>query len=182
MTRVGTVVACAVIAMVTPARASLLSGETVQTTYFFPNLSTVFCGSVNSVVGAGTELPGYCFVFAVDFSDTNITITAVNPPGQNNVAFDGFRFFDVNSTIPDITGVAVNAATSYGGAGAFTSSRVSFDANTLFVNVENLPGVVGQIISLDLSGPSVAVPEPSGVFLLAAGLVSLALLRIRRGR
>ena len=84
----------------------------------------------------------------IDFSDTNITVTTIRNAGINAVAFDGLHFFDVFGAIPSFTSVTLNAATNYGG---LTSSNISFDANNIYVNVANLPGLSGQVISLDVS-------------------------------
>ena len=96
-------------------------------------------------------------------SDTNILITTTRDAGINNVAFDGFRFVDLNANIPNFTNVTLDGATNYAG---FSSSRITTAANTIFVNVEDLAGLQGQIISLDIGGEASAVPEPSSVLLM----------------
>jgi hypothetical protein len=160
-----------------PASAALLSGQTVQSTYLFPNTATVLFGPTNAVVGAGVELSGFAGFANIDFSDTNILITTIRDAGVNNVAFDGFRFFDVNGLIPDITSVTLNPATNYAG---FTSSRLTFDANNVFVNVANLPGLNGQKISIDLN-TSASVPEPGTFAMIAAALAVAARRRLCKG-
>jgi hypothetical protein len=157
------------VALAVPASAALIDGETIQTTYLFPDTSAVFAGPDNAVVGPGTELLGFAGLANVDFSDANILITLERNAGVNDVAFDGFRFFDVNGTIPVITSVNLNPATDYAG---FTASRVTFDADTIFVNVANLPGLTSQVISIDLNGPT-PVPEPGTFVMIMAGLVLL---------
>lgn len=156
-----------------PLSAGLLEGDTIQTTYLYPNTSTIYSGPVNSVVGPGLELTNFAGVVNIDFSDTNILITLTRNAGINNVAFDGLRFFDVNGAIPSFTSVTLDPSTNYAG---MTQSRVTFDANTIFVNVEDLPGLKGQTISLDISAASSA-PEPEGFALLGLGLAALALRR-----
>jgi hypothetical protein len=140
-----------------------------------PNTSAVLAGPNNTVVGPGLEFGSYAGLANIDISDTNILITLTLDAALNNVAFDGFRFFDVNGTIPAITSVTLSAATNYAG---FTASRVTFDADTIFVNVENLPGLNGQKISLDLNA-STAVPEP-GAFVVVGAAFALAAMRALR--
>ena len=155
-------------------QATILAGQTVQTTYLFPDKSTVLAGPVNSLVGAGVELSNFAGFVNIDFSDTNILITTTRNAFVNNVAFDGLRFTDINGTIPAVT-VSLNAATNYAG---FDSSRISLGSNTLFVNVANLAGLQGQIISLDLT-LATSVPEPAGFALSALAVGLLLLFRIR---
>jgi hypothetical protein len=163
------------------AATPILDGQVVQTTYLFPNTSTVFAAPINATVGPGVELLNYAGFADIDFSDTNIKITTTRDAGVNNVAFDGFRFFDIFGTIPNNLMAVLNPATTYAG---FTSARLAGgDQDTLLVNVANLPGLRGQIISIDLvqQPVSTTVPEPATLTLLAGGLATLA-ARHRRSK
>lgn len=151
----------------------ILAGQVVQTTYLFPDTSTVFPSGppTNATVGPGVELTNFAGFADIDFSDTNILITTTRDAQVNNVAFDGFRFFDVFGTIPDDLTAVLNPATTYAG---FTQSRLNGgDKDTLFVNVADLPGLKGQVISIDLVEPVGAVPEPATLTLLGGGLAVL---------
>jgi PEP-CTERM motif len=161
--------------------APILDGQVVQTTYLYPNTSTVFdsCGPVNATVGSGVELANFCGLADIDFSNSNILITLTRNAGVNNVLFDGLRFFDVVGTIPDDLIAVLNPATNYAG---FTQSRLGGgDADTLLVNLEDLAGLKGQFISIDLVETS-SVPEPSTVVLLGTALATTQLRRRRMSR
>ncbi len=156
--------------LLAPAEAVLLTDQTVQTTYLFPDTSTIFAGPTDSIVGAGVELTNFAGLADVDFSDTNIFITANRDAAINAVAFDGLQFADVNGTIPAFTSVTLNAVTNYAGLNA---TRVSFDTDHIFLNLVGLPGQAGQVISLDINPLAATVPEPSTWLLLATGFASL---------
>lgn len=162
-------------AAVIPARANLLAGQTVQVTYLFPNTSTIFAGPVDVSGPAGTASNFASFV-NLSLSDTNILITTTRNAVQNNVAFDGLEFVDLSGNIPNFTNVSLDAATNYSG---FTASRVTTSANTIFVNVEDLPGLQGQVISLDIGG-SAGVPEPGSLILSGCALLALCSVFLRR--
>ena len=154
----------------------ILDGQVVQTTYLFPTTGTIFAAPVNVNVGAGVELLNFAGFADIDISDTNIRITTTRDAQVNNVAFDGFRFVDIFGTIPDNLIAVINPATNYAG---FVAARLQGgDQNTLLVNVANLPGLKGQVISIDIVQPGpAAVPEPTTLALLGGGLAILATRR-----
>jgi hypothetical protein len=127
------------------------------------------------VVGPAGTLTNYAAFVDLSLSDTNILITADRNAQVNNVAFDGLEFLDVNGNIPNFTNVTLDSATTYAG---FDASRITVGANTIFVNVADLPGLQGQVISLDIG--SAAVPEPSSWLLAGAGLIVLLVGTVRK--
>jgi hypothetical protein len=161
-------------AMLTPARANLLTGQTVRVTYLFPDTSTIYAGPAD-VVGPAGGLSNFAGFVNLALSDTNILITADRNAQVNNVAFDGLEFLDLNGNIPNFTNVTLDNATNYAG---FTSSRITVGVDTIFVNVADLPGLQGQVISLDIG--STAVPEPSSWIPAGIPLIALLLARFRK--
>ncbi|MBZ5609411.1 MAG: PEP-CTERM sorting domain-containing protein [Acidobacteriia bacterium] len=164
------------VAVTIPARADLLAGQTIEVTYLFPTTGTIFSAAMDIVGPAGT-LSNFAGFADIAVSDTNILITTTRDAGVNNVAFDGFEFVDLNGNIPNFTNVTLDGATNYAG---FDASRITIAANTIFVNVEDLAGLKGQIISLDIGGEAQAVPEPSSVLLVGAVLLAFVLATFRR--
>jgi hypothetical protein len=161
-------------AMLSPARANLLTGQTVRVTYLFPDTNTIYAGPAD-VVGPAGGLSNFASFVDLALSDTNILITADRNAQVNNVAFDGLEFLDLNGNIPNFTNVTLDTATNYAG---FTSSRITVGVSTIFVNVADLPGLQGQVISLDIG--SAAVPEPSSWILAGIPLIAVLLARLRK--
>ena len=162
-----------------PAAAPVLDGQTIQTTDFHGTApdATLIIGPVSSVVGAGTELTGFGWeeFLNIDFSDTNILITAATdqPFGFLEVV----RFFDAIGNIPSLTDISVNPSTNYSG---FDATRISsFNSDLIQINLTGLNGLQGQQISLDLTAAPTQVREPATIWLL---VVSMAMLIAWRRR
>ena len=170
--RLSRVVLVAVACSVTgPARADLLTGDTIRTWELYPDLSTIFAGPVD-VVDPGNILafPGFAPIVNIAFNDANITITMVRDATAFTSAFNGFRFFDVSEA--PFGSVTLDSATDVPGIDA---SRVSFDAQNIYVNFSGIAYSTGQEVSLDIR----AVPEPASslVLLVIAAFVTIAVRR-----
>jgi hypothetical protein len=152
------------------SQAQTLNGETITTTYLFPDTGTIYSGPQDTVV------PGSIINFAdfatITFSANNILITTNRDAGVNNVAFDGFEFSDTNDIFNT---VLLDPTTNYAG---LTSSRVTFNSGQIFVNVANLPGLDGQTILLDINGSSAPTPELGTILLTLSGALAFAIKKL----
>jgi hypothetical protein len=173
--------ACVAVLGALPAQASpLMLGQTVEYQYFFPNLSSPYGNASNGnyVVGAGVEVANVADGRAtLDISDTNLYIDYLNSSGWNPASFNGFRITDIFGTIPSFTGVTINAATNMVG---FDASRITFDADHIWVNWQGLNFNADTVVSLDVNGGS--VPDAgSTLLLLGMGLAGLRAWKQRLG-
>jgi len=57
----------AVSMLTSPVAGATLAGQTVETTYLFPDTATAFAGPTNAVVGTGVELPNFAGFVNIDF-------------------------------------------------------------------------------------------------------------------
>jgi len=129
-----------------------LACDTIRTWELYPDLSTIYGGPVD-VVDPGTILsfPGFAPIVNITFNDANITITMIRDATALTSAFNGFRFFDVSEA--GFGSVTLDSATDVPGIDA---SRVSFDAQDIYVNFSAITYSTGQEVSLDIA----PVPEP----------------------
>jgi hypothetical protein len=172
-----TVIALAVVGAA-PAQATVMDGATIRLTYEFPNVGTIWNGNSHDlVVGPGIEISGFPVGDArtnVDVSDTNVFVTYNSGGTWTTTSFNGFHIFDLFGSIPDFTGVSINAATNLTG---FGDARITFDADNIWVDWNGLSFDSETIVSLDVE----AVPEPGTLLLLGTGIAGLA-ARSRRRR
>jgi hypothetical protein len=162
------------VCMATSANADSLDGQTITSTCFFPDTSTIFAGPQTTVVPSG--ISDFAGLADVTFSSNNILITLDRNANVNAVAFDGFNFADVVGIFSTVT---LDASSTYAG---FDASRIMFNANQIFVNVADLPGLTGQTISLDINASASPTPEPSSLMMLGVGLLGLAGLALKGQR
>jgi hypothetical protein len=139
----------------------------------YPDLSTIYAGPVD-VVDPGTILafPGFAPIVNISFDDANITITMDRDATAYTSAFNGFRFFDASEA--PFGSVTLDSATNVPGMDA---SRVTFDAQDIYVNFSGITYSTGQEVSLDLR----AVPEPTYSVVLLP-IAALLIFKVSRGK
>ena len=194
--------ALALLAGALPASASF-DAQVVRADYLAPDDMTVVPDQIRPVEtcvapgveffsGQGGDPPAPEDQIAIDLSGGNILLsnvlgTDVTFSTGGMGPFNGFQLSDVGSTIPDITGVAINAATNLPG---FTASLVTFDANSVRINLEGFLFQPSNVVSLDVSfagpppPPAAACSVPTlpkpGLALLVLGLGLAGFLLLRR--
>jgi hypothetical protein len=166
--------ACALLAAAaaTPALAGPLDGASVHSQYLFPSTGDLYEDYGNTTVTGVTQLtdhlggvPGIRLLasgsnLTASFADDAYGATFWNPSD-----FNGFVVFDDTNTAGAITSVTINGATNMVG---FDASRISFDADHIYVNWQGLSFDNSTVVSLDLNG-SGAVPEPASWALMLGG-------------
>ena len=153
-----------------PAVAGPLDDATVRTQYLFPDQSSVYQDFGDTTVSGDTLLAsGLGSVSGVDLHATgsNLTVNFNNgyDTSWNGTDFNGFVVFDDTNSAGAITSVSINGITNMAG---FDMSRVSFDADHVFVNWEGLSFGQGTVVSLDLNGGG-GVPEPASWAMMLGG-------------
>jgi hypothetical protein len=170
------------------ASAMTLDGATIRATAAFPDLTfpTVTAGPVDAIVGAGVEFTDGMFTPffgpSFDFAGNTLTITQALT-GHSAGTFNGYIFNDILNGLSDFSAFSILSDTT----GFFSGdpTRISFDANNLYVNFASLDfanqpeaRIVLGITTLDAP----TVPLPAALPLFAAGLGAMGLLSRRKKR
>ena len=138
-------------------------GQTIHGVYLYPTSSAVYQDMGNAVVGGGTEFS--LFNIAIDLSANQINLSRAGAITFLTGSFNGWHFSDVLSTMGAITGVTVVG----GSIAGFDASRVSFDADNIYLNFVNLTDTQNFQAAVDVTFAS-TVPEPGALLLVGSGL------------
>lgn len=159
------------IALSSVANATLV-GSTLQSGYFYPDLSTPHFAPVSFTVGTGVEAVAYMNLpnFSIDVAASTITIFAFTGypefPGTapfSPATFNGLVFTDSTDSAPAFLSVTVDPSNTLAG---FTDSRVTFSDNQITLNFASLSYDSTTQVVLSVT----TVPEPAcgALFLLGA--------------
>ena len=169
--------AAVMLAMAWTAASAQLDGRTMRAQAYDPDLSTPDGPSVDGVVGPGVEVTNLDDEVSIDYSNASILITDIAGGVWPTGSFVGIVMFDVNGTMPPISGVSLDPSSTQPGASA---ARISFDAQTVRFDFKGLNGVIGNTVRLNLQFG--AAPSPTAVPTLGdMALVSLPCLLMLLG-
>jgi hypothetical protein len=179
-----TLLAAIAVAALTPsstfADAVSFDGQSLEFEYMYPNTGSPLT-TQHFTVGSGVESPnGYASQFGLDVSASTVDVDFRTSSTWASAAFNGFRLTDYTGSIAAITGVSLVSTNMTG----LTQSRVTFDANNVFVNWNGLSFNADTFVSLSVAfqtpaGESSATPLPAAA---TAGLALMGGLGLKRGR
>lgn len=167
------------------ASAATFDGATIRGSAAFPTLSgPTTAGPVDRVVGAGVEFVNGDFrPFSgpsFDFGGSTITITH-SENGHLGGTFNGYTFTDLNDSLADFGSFSVLSDST----GFFSGdpSRIFFDADTLFINFQDLSfATADEQIVLEVGFDTAVVPLPATLVLLIGALGTLGAVGARGRR
>lgn len=145
------------------ANAGIFDGQTVNYQYFFPDLTSPYSNAANGdyFVDSNAEINNIADGYGtLDFGGDGFVVNFTSGTSWNPGAFNGFVVSDALSTMVPFTSFRLVSNTGVDG-----TPVLSFDADHLYVNWENL-GFGGGELVFTVS----PVPEPETYAMLLAGL------------
>lgn len=163
------------------AQANSLDGQQVAIDYIFPTLGTVLRNLGNgTVTAAGFTVVDSFGLNTYTVTDTQIVLENVFGPVRFGPrSFNGYELTETGSSPVTITGVTLDPATNVSGV---SSSNVSFDGTHVWLNMSGITTNDGQVVVLDVTSGSTAVPESGtgGLVLAGCGLIGFVVMMRKR--
>ncbi len=162
------------------ANAVLLDGKTLNYQYYFEDLDSPypFADNGDKIVGAGVEVSDVIDGRGtIDISDTNIFVDFQSSSKFVAAEYNGWVMTDVLNDIDPFTSVTINEDTNLIG---FSAANLSWTADTISVNWQDLFFDADTIVSLDINSAG-AVPEPATWAFMIFGFGAIgAAIRLKR--
>lgn len=153
------------------ANATLV-GDTVTSSHVFPSQNNVI-GAASATVANGTGdtmSPYYYYTVNVDADSISIK-QPFNPGWNTGVTFNGIFIDSLN----DSSGNALIGITVDTNIGNWSDARLSFDADSIWINLGLGSSLGAGDINLHLNfGNGNSVPEPSALALMLLGFAGIA--------
>ncbi|HEY7205729.1 MAG TPA: PEP-CTERM sorting domain-containing protein [Methylomirabilota bacterium] len=172
-------------ALVAPAQAASILGDTITVDWHFPSLGSIIFSQ--AVVVPGAVVPG-SGLGSVTIGTGTITVENTTFGWSGSSGFNGLIFTDTTQ-VPNFTSFSL---VSIDGFAPPVDPILSFTANQLVVNFNanassNVADGTGQLYTFSFTtegGPVTVVPEPATLLLLGSTLTAFGLAgrKVRRKR
>jgi hypothetical protein len=162
------------------AQANSLDGQQVAIDYIFPTLGTILMNLGNGTVTAAGFTVNSFGLNSYTVTDTQIVLENVFGPVKfGPSSFNGYELTETGSSPVTITGVTLDPATNVSGV---SSSNVSFNGTHVWLNMSGITTNDGQVVVLDVTSGSTAVPESGtgGLVLSGCGLIGFVVMMRKR--